>query len=100
MMPKQLQRNFSLRLVFKFILKLKVELKALFLFADPSASHGKLFQPLAEKNRFDNRAQSNLDTGYFPAKLDGKEGYDILHKGIYWQSGTNGFVIIHSCYKS
>jgi len=48
----------------------------------------KLFfsQSLAEKNRFDNRSQSNLDTGYFPAKLDGKEGYDILHKGIYWQS--------------
>ena len=74
--------------------------KALFGFADQSASHGKCFQPLAEKNRFDNRAQSNLDTGYFPAKLDGKEGYDILHKGIYWQSGTNGFVIIYSCYKS
>ena len=79
---------------------LKIKLKALLWFVDPSSSHGKLFQPLAEKNRFDNRAQSNLDTGYFPAKLDGKEGYDILHKGIYWQSGTNGFVIIHSCYKS
>ena len=26
------------------------------------------------------------DTGYFPAKLDGKEGFDILHHGFYWNS--------------
>lgn len=51
------------------------------LIEDAEAAAKKFFsQPLSEKSRFDNRFQSNLDTGYFPAKLDGKEGYDFYTK--------------------
>ena len=93
-MLKQLQRSFSLRLVFNLIFESFTPFaETTFWLVDESAPSEKLSKSLAEKSRFDNRAQSNLDTGYFPAKLDGKEGYDILHKGIYWQSGTNDFGI-------
>ena len=43
--------------------------------------------PLETKLEFSWDHQEDVDTGYFPAKLDGKEGFDIKQLGIYWDSG-------------
>jgi len=42
--------------------------------------------PLETKLGFSWDHQEDVDTGYFPAKLDGKEGFDIKQLGIYWDS--------------
>jgi len=43
-------------------------------------------KPTNFKTAFNNENQKLLDTGYFPAKLDGKEGFDILHHGFKWEN--------------
>lgn len=43
--------------------------------------------PLDVKFGFGWDHQQDVDTGYFPAKLNGKEGFDIKHLGVYWNSG-------------
>ena len=54
--------------------------------------------PLDVKFGFGWDHQQDVDTGYFPAKLNGKEGFDIKHLGIYWDSGKSiSLKVFHSC---